>query len=309
MKKSILTVAVAALALAGCTKNETVEVADSNLIGFGEAFIGKPTRAVTEVETDNINHFYAFATKAGSELLANEQVVKNGEAWTYTNLQQWEASTYTFAAYSNGGTATTPDVISNATWDGTTLQIPDYEVAEKDLIVSISSTDIDQQNAKVLYQFEHALSMIKFTFKSELGDGENAIEISNFQVTGLKDKATLKYTTADKAQWTTPTDNETLSNDGNIDVTTTTPGESNPFVVIPQEVTGITVSFTATIEGMDSKTLTATIRDTWEPGFRYNYVATITGLEMDIIQFDAPQVSGWDNTEWNTGIDTPLTKN
>ena len=306
MKKSILTVAVAALALAGCTKNETVDVADSNVIGFANAFVGNPTKAVTEVKNDNIGHFYALATKNGNNLFGNELVYKNGESWTYDNLKQWEQGTYTFAAYSNGGTTTTGDVISTAKWDGTALTIPDYEIAAKDLIVSISSTDIDQQNQKVVYQFDHALSMIKFTIKSELGDGNNAITISNFTVTGLKDKATLTYTTAGKSKWTDPTEDETLSNGAPFDVTTTVQGTSDPFVVIPQSVTDITVTFTAAIEGMPSKTLTAKITDTWEPGFRYNYIATITGLNMDIIQFDKPVVSGWDDTDWNTGIDTPL---
>ena len=231
---------------------------------------------------------------------------KNGESWTYDNLEQWEQGTYTFAAYSNGGITTTGDMISAAEWDGTTLTIPDYEIAGKDLIVSISSTNINDQNEKVRYQFEHALSMIKFTIKSELGDGDNAITISNFTVTGLKDKATLTYTTANKSNWTVPSEDETLSNGAEFDVTTTDPGESDPFVVIPQSVTKMTVSFTATIEGMTPKILTAEINDTWEPGFRYNYIATITGLNMDIIQFDKPIVSGWDDAEWNTGIDTPL---
>lgn len=309
MNKSILTVAVAALALAGCTKNETVDVADSNVIGFANAFVGNPTKAVTEVKSENINHFYALATKNDEGLFNNELVSKNGDSWTYDNLEQWEEATYTFAAYSNGGTATTGDVISTATWNGTTLTIPDYEIAAKDLIVSISSTNIDQQNQKVVYQFEHALSMIKFTIKSELGDGDNAIEISNFTVSGLKDKATLTYTTAGKSSWTVPAEDETLSNGAPFNVTTTTAGESDPFVVIPQAVTDITVSFTATIEGMEPKTLTAKITDVWEPGFRYNYIATITGLNMDIIQFNEPTVSGWDDTEWTTGIDTPLTNN
>lgn len=311
MKRIYLFAAVTAIALAACTKTETTGVSEGNLIKFDNAFVGNPTKAdVEDLTKDNINHFYVFGTKTDEpQFFNNVQVTRNGSAWTYEGLKQWEASAYTFAAYSNGGTSTTGDKLENASWSSGSLTIPDYTVSQKDLVASISSTDINNTNQAVAFTFEHTLSMIKFTLKSTLGDGDNAITVSDFTVTGLKDKATLTYT-ASGASWDIPSDEKTLSN-GDITVTTTTPGESDSFVVIPQSVTNMQVSFTATITGLEPKDLTATINnssDAWKPGYRYNYVATITGVDMDVIEFTLTDITLWDDTDWNTPIDTPINK-
>ena len=60
MKKSFLMLGVAAMALASCTQNEVVEYADSRAIQF-DAFVGKSTRAVTELKTDGLTQFNVFA--------------------------------------------------------------------------------------------------------------------------------------------------------------------------------------------------------------------------------------------------------
>ena len=112
MNKRILTVAVAALALAACSKNETVEVADSNLIGFESAFVGNPTRAVTEIDNETIDHFMAYGAYGESnQIWENGQEVApnaNGE-WTYSPLVPWEnEQTYKFAAYAPKTLTVTP---------------------------------------------------------------------------------------------------------------------------------------------------------------------------------------------------------
>lgn len=302
MKKILFLAAVTAIALTACTKTETTAVSEGNLIKFDNAFVGNVTKAdVEDLTKDNIQHFYVFGTKTDvPDFFKNVLVTKNGSAWTYDALKQWEASEYTFAAYSNGGLNTTGDQLSNATWADNTLTITDYTVDQKDLVASISQTNINTTNQAVAFTFAHTLSMIKFTLESSLGDEDNAITISGFQVSGLKDKATLEYTSAG-AQWTAPNESKTFVND-DITVTTTTSGESDSFVVIPQTVTDVKVSFTATIYGLDPKNLTATIADTWAPGYRYNYVATITGEDMDIIEFTLADVTPWDDTEWDTPI-------
>ena len=306
MKRIYLFAAVTAIALAACTKTETTNVSGGNLIRFDNAFVGNPTKAsVTDLTKDNISHFYVFGTKDLDNAFFNNVLVKkNGSAWTYEDLKEWVTATYKFAAYSNGGTSTDGDQISNASWDGSDLTIPNYTVDQKDLVASISTSDINSTNSPVEFTFKHTLSMIKFTLKSTLGDGDNAITVSAFKVTGLKDKATLTYGET-QVSWTEPADSKELSNDP-ITVTTTVPGETDSFVVIPQAVSNMSVSFTATIDGFSPKNLTATISDEWQPGYRYNYEATITGKNMDVIEFTLKDVTLWDDTDWNTPIDTPI---
>ena len=62
MKGNLFLLVAAAVVMAGCSKTETVEMPDSAIIGFGNAYIGNPTqsRAVSTLTTDNINAFYVY---------------------------------------------------------------------------------------------------------------------------------------------------------------------------------------------------------------------------------------------------------
>ena len=307
MKKFLIIAAAAGTVLASCAKTETVEVSDAKYIGFDSAWIGNPTKAVTEVTTANIKSFYVFGQKTPSgqgatDIFDNEEVYESDtpNEWIYANREIWESgATYTFAAYSNGGTAENAGKLDNVLWDGTKLTISEYEASDKDLVASISATDLSLINNPVAFNFSHALAMVKFTIKSELGD---IMKISSFKVTGLKSKATLEFDSS-AATWSNHNSDRTLNSDA-FEATVETPGVSDEFIVIPQDGVTLTVTFDAEFDGLQKKSLTATIANTsWDPGFRYNYVATVTGADMDIISFADPEVKYWDDTSWDTPIE------
>lgn len=303
MKKSLLLLGVAVAALASCTQNEVVDIAESNAIKF-DAFVGKTTKAaVTEVGNDNIKAFHVYGTKDGVPgFFDGDEVYESGTAnvWIYDNLKMWETGkTYTFAAYSNGGVKGSAST-SAVAWNGTNLTITGYNAGteQKDLLVSIASnaSTVASQNDPVSFTFSHALALIKFTIKSDLGDGNNAVKISEFKVTGINSTADLTYSGSGIA-WTGYEVPQDLSS---VDFATESskPGVSDSFVVIPGESNvSFEVSFKATIgDGISipERTLRATISDqNWTAGYRYNYVATITGSDMDVITFADPQVSPW----------------
>ena len=108
MKKSIILAAVAALVLAGCSKNETfVKVTDQEAVSFG-AYNG---RTITKGgPTDDMNldalkqhGFGVFATYTGTDafenlandkgandnFMSNQQVTFNGSEWTYSPIKYW----------------------------------------------------------------------------------------------------------------------------------------------------------------------------------------------------------------------------
>ena len=60
----------------------------------------------------------------------------------------------------------------------------DAATEAKDLLVARASneSDVASSNAPVQFNFQHALAMVKFTLKSELGDGNNAITISTTSI-------------------------------------------------------------------------------------------------------------------------------
>lgn len=307
MKKSLFVLGVAVAALASCTQNEVLDIAESNVIKF-DAFVGNPTKAVTEVDNDNIKAFHVYGTKDDvAGFFDGDQVYESGTAnvWIYDNLKTWEAATYTFAAYSNGGeNKDAASTTSTVAWDGTNLTIDNYNAGteQKDLLVSIASNAdaLGSQNVPVQFTFKHALALIKFTIKSDLGDGNNAVTISDFTVAGIKPTADLNYSISAGIVWSNYDGTNSLQDVDGFTTTSSKPGESESFAVIPGETNvSFTVSFTATIGGgasIPAKTLTATISDqNWTAGFRYNYVATITGADMDVITFADPTVTPWDD--------------
>lgn len=300
MKKSLFVLGVAVAALASCTQSEVVDIAESNVIKFDNAFVGNATKAtVGQINTEGIEHFYVMGEKNSVPFFNNEKVYKQNGLWGYDNLKKWEAGTYAFAAYSNGGIADKDGKIeSGVTFNSTDgLQIS-YTVNnndKRDLIMAYSTTNIDATNAPIEFTFKHALAMIKFTLKSNLGDNE--VSISNFVVKSINNQGTATIKDDGVVAWTNQTGTE---NFGSVDFTTTqaTAGESDELVVVPQSGNSLSVEFTAKVtadQGDISKTLKATIASyDWQPGYRYNYTATITGTDMEVIEFSAPTVTEWE---------------
>ena len=294
MKKSLFAFAVTIVALASCTNKEVTEIADSNVIKFDNAFVGKATRASIETITaEGIDRFYVMGTKNAARFCNNVEVYKKEGKWGYDDLKQWEAATYAFAAYSDGGSK----INEGVTFSGEEgLKIANYKVnngEKKDLIMAVSTTNLNEANIAIEYTFKHALAMIKFTLNSGLGS--NNITISELTVKGIKNTGTF---TLEENDIVCQEGSETIDFVSDDFVTTqTTAGKSDEMVVIPQKGSDLQVTFNAKVQTEDgevTKVLTANIASyEWKSGLRYNYEATITGTDMDIIEFADPKVDEW----------------
>lgn len=304
MKKIFILAAVTAIALTACTKTETTAVSEGNLIKFDNAFVGNPTKAeVTQIDNKSIQNFYVYANKDNAQLFEGEKVYLQNGNWAYDNLKTWDesATSYAFAAYSNGGVEGT-DGTTTATvaFTENKLTLTDYTVDyedQRDLVVAYSPTTLADRNTPVEFAFSHALAMVKFTIESSLGTTE--VGISDFKVNGFMNKADLTLESASSTiVWDTPDESATILNSTALTATTETAAVSDEFVVIPQTVSAGTVTFKASITlGSDpaiEKVITAKIPETYfNSGYRYNFIATITGTNMDVIEFAAPTVSEW----------------
>ena len=320
MKRFLLpaVAAAAVLTLGGCTKTEVTSISDSAYIGFDNAYIGNPTKAVTEINKDNIQKFYVFGgTQTDNDLFENVEVTKVANGWDYLNHKEWEPTTeYKFAAYYNDASLTTP---GNVSFDYTSgaLTFIDFESSpthQVDLLydeLTYTSKAEGVANEKMQFNFRHMLSIVKFTFKSGFGDGVT-VTVSDMDFYGMNAKGTVTPTGADVV-WASNTQiNEGSgfklfgeANETNSAVAAETAYDN--CIVIPQTfgdnqtmIAKFTVDLTG--EGLDDVTTTKEITaylpaDTWEPGSCYNYVATISGQTMNYIEFDAPLVSDWDDED------------
>lgn len=297
MKKSLFAFAVAVVMLTSCTSKEVTEIADNNVIKFDNAFVGKATRASIKPITDKgIDCFYVMGTKNSVSFFDNVKVYKQNEKWGYDVLKQWESATYAFAAYSDGGSKINEGVTFNAN-EG--LKIMNYTVnnnEKRDLIMAVSTTNLDDVNTAIEYTFKHALAMIKFTLSSSLGD--NTITISKLTIKNIKNTGNFILKKEGNIECQEVPGNGSFESE-EFDVTQATMGESDEMVVIPQNGSELEVTFNAkvqTSEGDVTKTFTAKIISyDWKSGLRYNYKATITGTDMDIIEFADPVVDEWPN--------------
>lgn len=334
MKRSLFMLGVAVAALASCTQNEVVDIAESNVIKFDNAFVGKATKAVTspELTTDNIEDMYVFAVDGnGDKVFTNqpENVYRTAEnAWGYTNLVSWDnTKSYEFRAYAGKdlGTAVTYDNDNNA------LKFSDIVVdgAEGNQFDLLYSNWVNRTNggsavddkSPIAFTFEHLLSMVKFTLKSGFGESTQ-VAIKDFKFYGLKTKGdynadgtsetwALKEA-ANTGDNTNFKGNEAADGDiayfakvGAVDV-------ENSWVIIPQtnnesdESAVEMVKFTVNLiddeiapEDKVKDFIVKLPKIEWNKGYRYNYIFTITPENMEIadkyITFDQPIVNKWED--------------
>ena len=326
MKKQVLMMAALALALGGCSKTETTEVAQGRAIGF-DAFVGKSTKAVTEVTNDNLTAFYVFGDYQNGEdwvdVFDNTQVtgtkVAAGSEWTPAQTAYWlDGKNYKFGAYANGVAGTSLEGASFNAAAGT-LTFKDYVVGENDLIAAIQAP-VNVGNPVAL-TFSHMLSQVKFTFTNEDAD-TYTMKISDIKIENAITTCTGTYNGT--ASWTGGTANGTYNFTELADIAGTT--GTTDLLVIPQNNANLYVTFTATFtddsgsetpiaEGNFKASLKYTANGTgtdnsWTPGYRYNYTATINAstiddtLEENIIKFEVTAVEGWkDATEQKPTLD------
>lgn len=311
------------LALGSCTKTETVNVSDANYIGFDNAFVGNPTKAIDEVTTDNIDHFMVYGGYQGNQIFSGVKVSKNSNGeWTYSPLRKWEDNqTYKFAAYYPETLTVTP------TFDYTTGSLTFTDVVvnntfnQVDFIYDESGEILSEANPprnKVPFTFEHMFSMVQFTIKSGFAE-DVVVDISDFKFYGMNSQNTLQ-----NGQWAATTQTKILEVDaiklgeGNAQAAEAPVNYVDNCVVMPQAFENdvvfakFTVTLTSTGASLDyipederTAEITAAIPQyTWERGYRYNYIVTIDGQNLDYITFDEPKVSTWEGE--NINLDNTL---
>lgn len=312
MKKGLMMLGVAAIALASCTQNEVVEVAESRAIGFN-AFVNNNTKAVTDLKTETLTKFFAFGDydEGASVAYSNTEVNgTNGGTYTPVNLAFWQKDkTYEFGAYSNGNAGLAKD---DVTFSNGTLTIKNYSVNDANDLVAATASEIAAPAAgvdqSVPLTFKHLLSKVKFTFSTNAVPESFRMEVSNLKFTGIKTAATCVFSNNTiSTDWTGTKGEYSIST---LDDYAVTGGSASTtdILVIPQANTDITASFTVTIYDQNTNDQVATNNFTasldcteWVEGMVYNYTATINPDQVDgqmkPIKFTVTKVEEWQNSE------------
>lgn len=335
MKKNKFWLAAMAVtvSMASCSLEEVMEQPEPQAIGFS-SFVGKPTRAVTEIVNPNgsvsgvqtpLTTFYVFGRYGakdgadyGNVVYENAEVTVNGSSFTNvgpTDVQYWALNKdYKFAAYSDGNSKIESDISFGT--DGN-ITIADYEAGDKDLIlaipneVSTGATITEGNPDAVPLTFNHLLSQVSFQFVGESFPAGYQIKITDltFSVNN-----TATYTSSNNS-WGDPTTSAskgyTVASGAAFAFNTQTKSDAN--FVIPQSYSSdITATFTATIydkynSEVASKAFTTAsllassasgIPTKWDKGYRYQYNIKLTPSEMTNmfpIKFTVTSVEGWVN--------------
>jgi len=314
MNKFFLLGVAAVAMLAGCTNDETVEMAPQNAISF-TSFVDKSTKATVDVTTANLSSFWVYGWKGNEQIFNAQEVKKVSGAWTYSPIQYWtESGSYVFEAIDP--LSGTKGVIFSAAKTGGTINFTND--AGTDLVYAnpVSKTtgaSITSDPGKVNFTFKHMLSRVKFTFKNTFPANAAAkITVTDVKITNAYTKGAITPA-ATTPVWDTSSGTATLSVSfpgtiQNLPANTGVDSTDHKYL-IPVSNPSYTVSFTVTLtQGTVSNTYphTATISTSMSPSLSYNFVASLNeentaNDELFPIQFDA-QV-----TEWGSFSDTTLT--
>ena len=327
MKKLIF--ALAAIALAACSNEETIERNRTEAIAFDQVFVDNSTRSVNDPSLTgaNIRDFAVYGVVEGDQsnayIFNNVKVEGSGvgenASWSYSDgaIQYWVVdAVYNFAAvapascgqvgaFAIDGSATTLSFTNTGTTDLLYAQPADAIVGKA------------ADNKPVAFTFRHTLSKVKFSFENNYVATGTKVAVENIQITNAHETATatMSATTTD---WADQTGEITLSFGDATDNEATTEKEEtavayalgatyeseNELLLIPSDSYAYNVTYTVKIYMGSTliKTIdhTATLTFAPAPGTSYDVKAVLTAANVDEvaqepIQFTVTAIDGWAN--------------
>ena len=279
MKKVIFALA-AVVALAACSKEQTIVADRGDAIGF-DTFIENATRAAADDFT-SVSSFQVWGDVTGNIVDSNDDyiflynganVTRDGAAWTCEKTEYWiPSATYNFLAISG---ATSVDPATGAFPTKITYEAngsTDLLLSEK-VTVTTDNKSIPtgvNTNKCVAFTFKHLLSKVYFNFVNNSTSDNYKFEISNITISGAK--ASGEYSITDK-KWTSVSDDAVATpfSFGSV-ANTITKGASatsaNACLFIPGDQ-NLTVSFTPIYNGNEDEPFSASLTRKFEANSCY----------------------------------------
>ena len=324
--KKLFVLALALVAFASCNKVESIETAAEH-ISFGNAFVEAKTRDAVDPSTTtaSISAFdaWAFMDVPTGTVLDKERVTKNGDEWSYDNLQYWLADhDYYFYAVSpvddanvivdaSGINATGLGVVTFTNDEGTC----DLLYAEK----HVRTPEVLGAMPKVQLQFAHLLAKLKFTFVNSFTNTNAHLAVKNVVITNAPGQATIALNSADAA-WTLANNTTTLEfgdvNGGypfDLGLANKKECASERLTIPADDTYSYNIEFTLVLYygdqvAMESHKKVTLNKQAFVAGKHYNLVADINPenfapTALQPIIFDVVGVDEWDEGAVNGDID------
>lgn len=313
--KKIFYAVVAVVAMASCSKDEVIEV-NREQIGFGDVFVDNATR-VDYSTAGSLTQFKVYGTASGTMNGGGTVNIFDGDTvtgtvgntvWSCTETQYWiPGADYDFAAVVDAnvtaldsyGMPTTLTTIADDAQTGN-MNLKDMLYAE----ASVAGDDVtDNYNTPVNFTFNHLLSKVHFTVKSNAQGGYyhtvTGISVSNFKSgTYTIDGGTWAASTAD--------DNKkdvAFAEIANVKSTDTN-GISNADMLLVPTTDAFNVTFTVDLykngTKLGTETKTIAVNNDLVKGHAYNF--TIACSVGNPIQFTVNSDPTWDTTNGNVTV-------
>lgn len=305
MKKNLLILAVAGLALASCSNDETVAVNESDAISF-RPLINNATRAADITSSSDLKSFnvYAFQTSTTASAYINNVTFTDAGAGTYTSVSKyyWPSYNLDFYAWSANSKANgdrTEDV--TATDYNSYTVVVQYDADTQADFIYATKTNVAKTDAVTGLTFQHKESRIVLKVKNTAANIRYDVvgwRIGFASPSGSTDDGGATWTPAAKAA----TDLFTVSETKTVAANASASAFTKAQIMIPQSITGATAYTPGTTAGdpvngayiaVKYKAQNTTTNDwivgsasdgseiygiwpipsiTWEPGKQYTYV-------------------------------------
>lgn len=195
MKKQIFFLAVAAMAMASCSQDETIGINEGKGIGFRTS-ADKITRG-SEINNSNITEFYASAFDPKGDKYFADQLFEGAYNSTFESdpLYYWpgDNSTLTFRAYAPDA-ETIGGTMSLGLTDNTLTEFsPAAEIADQvDLIYATATGNKDKNEATgVKLTFSHMLSQIEV--KAKNSNTGYVYKVKGVKIANVKQQGDLDF--------------------------------------------------------------------------------------------------------------------
>ena len=209
MKKAIIALA-AVVALAACSKEETLIADRGDAIGFGTPFVDNATRAIDGTYSGGnkaLTTFNVWGTVTGNgktvNVFAGATCTGNVgmDVWGCDETEYWIPNcSYNFTAIVDHNSVGSDDndmpTTITVTSDGT-----------RDLLLATATATTDANGAPsqnpVAFTFAHLMSKAHFTFKNTVGSSNYAFQVTDVKVSDLYTSGT--YTIGASTPWSVST--------------------------------------------------------------------------------------------------------